>query len=79
MASHATASPAEEAETDKPSRLVVAALGIVFGDPVTSPLYTMRECFYGTYPVAVNRAGVLGVASLMGCPDTWYWVAYTCV
>jgi KUP system potassium uptake protein len=47
------------------SRLVVSALGVVFGDLVTSPLYTMRECFYGAYPVPPTRLNILGVASLV--------------
>jgi len=29
--------------------LSVAALGVVFGDIGTSPLYAIRECFYGEY------------------------------
>jgi K+ transporter len=37
------------------SRLVVSTLGVVFGDLVTNPLYTMRECFYGAYPVPPTR------------------------
>ena len=41
------------------------ALGIVYGDIGTSPLYSMRECFYGSHPVALTRANVLGVLSLI--------------
>ena len=32
--------------------LTVAAIGIVFGDIGTSPLYTMREAFSGSHTVA---------------------------
>jgi len=41
------------------------ALGIVYGDIGTSPLYSMRECFYGSHPVALTPANVLGVLSLI--------------
>ncbi len=43
--------------------VVVAALGVVFGDIGTSPLYAMRECFAGG--LAPTPAHVLGVASLL--------------
>lgn len=45
--------------------LSVAALGVVFGDIGTSPLYALRECFYGGYGINVNQANVLGVLSLI--------------
>ena len=45
--------------------LSLAALGVVFGDIGTSPLYALRECFHGDYAVAVSRANVFGVLSLM--------------
>src|SRR3954468_22018173 len=41
------------------------ALGIVYGDIGTSPLYSMRECFYGSHPVALTPDNVLGVLSLI--------------
>jgi KUP system potassium uptake protein len=45
--------------------LSLLALGIVYGDIGTSPLYAMRECFYGAHPVALNPGNVLGVLSLI--------------
>jgi KUP system potassium uptake protein len=45
--------------------LTLAALGVVFGDIGTSPLYALRECFYGTHGVAATPANVLGVLSLI--------------
>jgi KUP system potassium uptake protein len=45
--------------------LAIGALGVVYGDIGTSPLYTLRECFNGTHPVAVTRENVLGVLSLI--------------
>src|SRR3954463_2898567 len=41
------------------------ALGIVYGDIGTSPLYSMRECFYGSHPVALPPDNVLGILSLI--------------
>ena len=45
--------------------LSLAALGVVYGDIGTSPLYAIRECFYGEYGVPVSPANVLGVLSLI--------------
>ena len=45
--------------------LSLAALGVVFGDIGTSPLYAIRECFHGDYSIAVSNANVLGVLSLL--------------
>jgi len=45
--------------------LTVAAIGVVFGDIGTSPLYAMREAFNGSHPVAANHDNVLGVLSLI--------------
>jgi len=44
--------------------LCIAALGVVYGDIGTSPLYALRECFAGT-GVAVTAAHVIGVLSLI--------------
>jgi KUP system potassium uptake protein len=45
--------------------LVIAALGVVFGDIGTSPLYTLKECFSGTHAVPPNPDNVLGILSLV--------------
>lgn len=45
--------------------LSLAALGIVYGDIGTSPLYALRECFTGEFGVAPTQANVLGVLSLV--------------
>ena len=45
--------------------LTLAALGVVYGDIGTSPLYALRECFAGTHPIPVSEANVLGVLSLI--------------
>jgi KUP system potassium uptake protein len=43
----------------------VAALGVVYGDIGTSPLYAMRECFNGPHGIAPTSANVFGVLSLI--------------
>lgn len=45
--------------------LALAALGIVYGDIGTSPLYTIKECFHGIHAVDVNAANVMGVLSMV--------------
>ncbi len=45
--------------------LSLAALGIVFGDIGTSPLYAIRECFHGEYGIAVSQDNIFGILSLM--------------
>ncbi len=45
--------------------LTVGALGVVFGDIGTSPLYAFRESLAGEHNLAVSEANVLGVLSLM--------------
>ena len=45
--------------------LSLAALGVVYGDIGTSPLYALRECFNGIHAVPLTRENVLGVLSLV--------------
>ena len=45
--------------------LAVAALGVVYGDIGTSPLYAVRECFVGANAMPVNAPNVLGILSLV--------------
>jgi KUP system potassium uptake protein len=45
--------------------LAVGALGVVYGDIGTSPLYTVKECFHGTHAIALTPANLLGVMSLI--------------
>jgi KUP system potassium uptake protein len=45
--------------------LLVAAVGVVYGDIGTSPLYTIKEVFAGHYGVRVDPEGVLGILSLI--------------
>jgi KUP system potassium uptake protein len=45
--------------------LTLAALGVVYGDIGTSPLYALRECFAGAHEIPVTTDNVLGVLSLI--------------
>lgn len=47
------------------SAVTLAAIGVVYGDIGTSPLYTLRECLAGHYGFGVERGAVLGFLSLI--------------
>jgi len=48
----------------KTSVLALGALGVVFGDIGTSPLYTLKEVF-GGHHLALSQDNVLGILSLV--------------
>jgi len=62
-----TRSPSTEAGSQRHAMraLVVGAIGVVFGDIGTSPLYTMSEAFGGGHGVPARPVDVLGVLSLV--------------
>ncbi len=45
--------------------LAIGALGVVFGDIGTSPLYTIRECFHGMHAITLTPGNLFGVMSLI--------------
>jgi len=45
--------------------LTLTAIGVVYGDIGTSPLYTIRECFFGTHSVEPTFENVLGILALV--------------
>jgi KUP system potassium uptake protein len=47
------------------AQLSLAAIGVVYGDIGTSPLYAVKECFHAPHGVAHTAANVLGVLSLV--------------
>jgi len=63
QATHSSSPPA----TIRPgtSSLALAALGIIYGDIGTSPLYTIKECFSGKHGVAATPANVTGIMSMI--------------
>ena len=52
-------------ESSSSFALTLGALGIVFGDIGTSPLYALRECFSSASGTVVSPENVLGVLSLI--------------
>ncbi len=47
------------------AKLSVGAIGVVFGDIGTSPLYAFKETFVGHHPLAVDQLHIFGVVSLI--------------
>ncbi len=45
--------------------LAIGALGVVFGDIGTSPLYTIKVCFHGIHAIPPNTDNILGVLSFI--------------
>jgi KUP system potassium uptake protein len=45
--------------------MIVGAIGVVYGDIGTSPLYTLRTAFTGQYGLSLTRDNVLGVLSVI--------------
>src|SRR5512144_1871589 len=58
-------SSAQEEHPGKLVQLVVAAIGDVYGDIGTSPLYTLKECFGEAHGLAITKPNVLGLLSLV--------------
>jgi KUP system potassium uptake protein len=59
-------SPRAQAAAPRPlARLALGALGVVYGDIGTSPLYALRECFQGEHGLAPEPLNVYGVLSLV--------------
>ena len=61
MSSHSTAG---EVSGKRFAALALAALGVVYGDIGTSPLYAMKEVFAGNHPIPVTAANIYGSLSL---------------
>ncbi|MCY2956461.1 MAG: potassium transporter Kup [Planctomycetota bacterium] len=55
--------------------LTIGALGVVYGDIGTSPLYAFRECFNGPHGMQPNAQNVYGVLSMM----VWSIVLIVCI
>lgn len=61
MSAHTPSGPRSTSDLVK---LSLGALGVVYGDIGTSPLYAMKECFSPPHGTAVNEHNILGVLSL---------------
>src|SRR6478609_5743858 len=55
--------------------LTLGALGVVFGDLGTSPLYALQECFVGPHAIRAVPADVYGAISLF----IWSLVVVVCL
>ena len=45
--------------------LTLSALGVVYGDIGTSPLYALRECFSGIHGIPLRESNIIAVLSLI--------------
>lgn len=52
-------------QTNSVTTLAIGAIGVVFGDIGTSPLYVLKVAFNGPGGAEINHANILGVLSLM--------------
>lgn len=68
-----TADTSTPVEASRLAARALAAMGVVYGDIGTSPLYAVRECFFGDHAVAPDEASVLGVLSLI------FWALVICI
>lgn len=59
------APPSPQAHSHSLPGLMLGAIGVVYGDIGTSPLYAMKESFVGPHPLAVDRLHIFGVLSLI--------------
>lgn len=57
--------PAPAIEKDSLPILILGAVGVVYGDIGTSPLYALKESFIGPHPMPVDRLHIFGVLSLI--------------
>jgi KUP system potassium uptake protein len=60
-----TTHPSSEHGSGKLMPLALGAIGVVFGDIGTSPLYSLKESFAGPHPLAIDRPHIFGVLSLI--------------
>ncbi|MBV9270552.1 MAG: KUP/HAK/KT family potassium transporter, partial [Candidatus Eremiobacteraeota bacterium] len=57
--------PKRKAKSDVSAFLALGALGIVFGDIGTSPLYAFQQCFLGDASASVTTDNIYGICSLI--------------
>ncbi|MBL8602286.1 MAG: KUP/HAK/KT family potassium transporter [Myxococcales bacterium] len=62
---HPPAAGSDAHHQGKLSALVLGAIGIVYGDIGTSPLYTLQECLHAQHGVAATEGNLLGLVSLI--------------
>ena len=60
-----TPTPVEPRHDRRLAALSLGALGVVFGDIGTSPLYAFKEAFSGEHALPLSEANVFGVLSMI--------------
>jgi KUP system potassium uptake protein len=65
MAEDSHSTDEHEHEHGKLLPLALGAIGVVFGDIGTSPLYSLKESFAGPHPLLIDRPHIFGVLSLI--------------
>lgn len=68
-------SPESESRNNRIYTLAILALGVVFGDIGTSPLYALRECFSPKHHIQVTQENILGILSLI----FWSLIIIICI
>lgn len=63
--SHGAAENNGSTERSRIAKLTIAAIGVVYGDIGTSPLYAIKECFSPHYGLGTGENEVLGILSLV--------------
>src|SRR6478752_8179442 len=63
--------PASSQHHGSTAALVLGAIGVVFGDIGTSPLYALKEAFSPEYGIPLSRTSVLGLLSLIVWSMFW--------
>ncbi|HJQ17531.1 MAG TPA: potassium transporter Kup [Allosphingosinicella sp.] len=59
------ADPTHHGPQEPLAKLALGAIGVVFGDIGTSPLYSLKESFVGAHPLPIDHLYVFGVLSLI--------------
>jgi KUP system potassium uptake protein len=62
-------------KSPRTARLALGALGVVFGDIGTSPLYALRQCFQDMHQSKIEPAAVTGILSLI----FWSLILVVCI
>jgi KUP system potassium uptake protein len=65
MHASSPAAAVADSRSDANVKLVLTALGVVFGDIGTSPLYAFRECLNPEHGIAVTQQNIIGILSLI--------------
>jgi KUP system potassium uptake protein len=57
--------PEKSGNKNKNFLLAIGALGVVYGDIGTSPIYTIKACFHGDHAISLTQPNIFGALSLI--------------